>query len=111
MSKVINSSGEYTVKDSGETVQYQYSFTAFDNLEDCINELGEDTVLKLAQRMTKVDANNTAREKAKTANGHSARQPMSEEAKAEAKAERTADRETLKRIKALSPEQRRALGL
>lgn len=111
MSKVINASGEYTVKSSGESVQYSFDYPAYDDLQDAIDSLGEDKVFKLVQRMTKVDASNTARESAKMENGHSARKAMTEEQKADAKAERQANKALLDKIRALSPEQRRALGL
>ena len=111
MSKLIKSQGQYTVKESGENVGYEFEFIAFDSFQDAVDELGEDNVLKLVQRMTKVDANNTAREKAKVENGHSTRKPMSEEEKAEKKEQRTQDKAMLNKIKALSPAQRQALGL
>lgn len=104
MAKVIESQGQYTVKSSGEVVNYEYSYVAFDNLNDAIEALTEAEVLKRVQRMTKVDANNTAREKAKTENGHSTRPVMSEEAKAQAKVERQANKSLLDRIKAKAKE-------
>ena len=61
--------------------------------------------------MVKVDASNTAREEAKVANGDSTRIPMTEAQKAEAKASRQADKALLERIKALTPHQRKELGL
>lgn len=111
MPKVINASGEYTVKSSGESVQYTFEYPAYDNLQDAIDTLGEDKVFKLVQRMTKVDASNTARESAKMENGHSARKAMTEEQKAEAKTERATNKALLDKIKALSPHQRQQLGL
>jgi len=112
MAKVIDGQGEYTVKATGEVVKYNYSFVAYDSLEDMLENIegGEATVLKNAQRMLKVDANNTAREKAKVENGHSTRKALSEEDKAANKAERQANKAMLDKIKALSPEQREALG-
>lgn len=88
MSKQIESSGQYTVKETGEAQSYTFSYNAFDSIDDALENLGEAKCLALVQRMVKVDANNTAREKAKTANGHSTRAPMTEEEKAEKKAER-----------------------
>lgn len=111
MAKVIQSQGQYTVKSSGESVNYEYEFVAFNDLNDAIEALGEAECLKRVQRMTKVDANNTAREKAKSENGHSTRPVMSEAQKAEAKQERQANKALLDKIKALSPSQREALGL
>ena len=100
MSNEINSSGNYTVKETGESVSYDFTYNAFDNINDCIETLSEAKVLALVQRMVKVDANNTAREKAKSVNGHSTRAVMTEEQKAEKKAERAADKGLLEALKA-----------
>ena len=108
---MIESSGKYTVKETGASVDYNFSFEAFDNIDQAIESLGEVKCLALIQRMVKVDANNTAREKAKTANGHSTRPVMSEAEKAEKKVARAEDKALLDAVKALSPEQREALGL
>ena len=111
--EVIKSQGQYNVKATGEAVAYDYEYVAYTDLSDMIDNIegGEAMIFKLAQRMVKVDANNTAREKAKVENGHSTRKVMSESEKAEAKAKRQADKALLDRIKALTPEQREALGL
>ena len=111
MGNVIKSSGEYKSKTSGETVGYEFEYVAFTDLNDAIELLGEPEVLKRVQRMTKVDASNTAREAAKTANGDSTRKAMSEEDKAERKAERASNKALLDKLKKLSPAQREALGL
>lgn len=111
MSKTIEAQGEYKVKSTGEMVQYDFEYVAFDSLEEAIEQLTEAEVLKRVQRMTKVDASNTARESAKVANGHSSRKAMSEEEKAEAKAKRAQDKALLDKIKHLSPEQLAKLGL
>jgi hypothetical protein len=99
MSKEIQSSGQYTVKETGESQSYTFSYNAFENIDDALEVLGEAKVLALVQRMVKVDANNTAREKAKTANGHSTRAPMTEEEKAEKKQARAADKQLLEALK------------
>lgn len=107
----VTGTGEYTAKNSGEQVTYNFTYVAFDTLDEAIETLGEAKALQTIQRMVKLDANNTAREKAKSANGHSTRPVMSEADKAEAKAKRAQDKALLDRIKALSPEDRAALGL
>ena len=99
MSKTISSSGKYTVKETGVDVNYTFSFRQFDSIDDALETLGEAKVLSLVQRMEKVDANNTSREKAKVANGHSIRQPMSEEEKAEKKADRQVNKALLEALK------------
>ena len=86
--KELNGSGQYKAPTTGELVAYDFTFPVFESLDDAIEVLGADKVLKNVQRMAKLDANNTSREKAKTANGHSTRKVMSEEDKAEAKAQR-----------------------
>ena len=109
--KKITTSGHYTVKETGADVNYNYSFRSFDSLDDALEALGEAKVLSLVQRMEKVDANNVAREKAKVANGHSLRKPMTEEGKAEAKAERQAKTALFNVFKGKSQGELEALGL
>ena len=111
MSKVIEAQGEYTSKKSGSKVAYEFEYVAYDNLQDAIDTLGEDKVFKGFQRQVKVDAGNTAREEAKVTNGDSARKAMSEEEKAQAKAERQANKVLLDKIKALPAHERAKLGL
>ena len=111
MAKVITSTGEYLSKKSGEKVGYEFEYATFSNLEDAISTLGEDVVLKNVQRMVKIDASNTAREAAKVANGDSVRAPLTEAEKAQRKQERQANSALLAKIKALTAEQREALGL
>lgn len=104
MAKTIESIGSYNVpagmQNAGSTIEYSFSYTQFDNLQDAVSELGEVEVLALVQRMVKVDANNNAREKAKSSNGHSSRKPMSEEDKAKAKQERANNKKLLEVLKA-----------
>jgi len=95
----IKSNGVYTVKETGESVSYDFTYQSFLSMDDAIETLGEATCLKSIQRMTKVDSNNTAREKAKVVNGHSTRQPMTEEEKAKNKAERSQNNALLKALK------------
>lgn len=111
MANEITSNGNYAVKETGESINYEFTFRSFDSLDDAVETLGEAKVLALVQRMEKVDANNTAREKAKSVNGHSTRVVLSEEQKAEKKAQRGADKALLAKINALSDEQRAELGL
>jgi len=100
MSKTIQGLGTYTVKETGKEQEYSFEYEQFDSLQDAVATLGEVDVLALVQRMTKVDANNTAREKAKVANGHSTRKLMTEEDKAEAKAQRASNKKLLEALKA-----------
>lgn len=97
---MIDSKGEYTVKATGVKVSYNFSFMAFANLDDAIATLGEAKAFEAIQRMVKVDSNNTAREKAKSANGHSSVVKQTEEQKAKAKVSRQADKVLLAAIKA-----------
>jgi hypothetical protein len=98
MSKNITATGSYTAP-NGADVSYEFTYTAFDSLQDAIAVLGESNVLKCVQRMVKIDANNSTRESVKAENGHSARKPMTEEQKAQAKQQRQADKELLAILK------------
>ena len=106
MAKTLEATGTYKVKDTGEEISYDFSYEVIDSVEDAIEAIGEEKVKSLIQRMLKVDANNLARESAKVKNGHSTRQPLTEEQKAERKAQRQEDRDILKllRSKGLSVE-------
>ena len=97
--ELITSSGNYTVKETGASISYDYNYRVFADLDDAIEILGEAVCLKLIQRMEKVDANNTTREKAKTSNGHSTRPVMSEEDKAKNKAEKQTNKLLLEALK------------
>jgi hypothetical protein len=97
--KTIKTQGTYRVKDTDEEVSYSFEYPVIDSVQDAIDNIGEDKVLSLCQRMLKIDANNVAREKARVKNGHSTRQPLTEEQKAENKAKRQADKELLALIK------------
>lgn len=99
MSKTIEAQGTYKVKDTGEDVSYEFNYSSIESVEDCIELLGEDKTKSLLQRMIKVDANNLAREKAKSVNGHSSRVVLTEEQKAERKVTRQADRDLLSVLK------------
>jgi len=98
--QLIDSSGKYTVKETGASVDYAFNYKAYDTIDDVLEDLGEAKCLALIQRMVKVDANNTSREKAKTANGHSTKVLMTEEQKAEKKAERAGNKALLEALKA-----------
>lgn len=100
MAKTIQAQGTYKVKDTGEEVVYDFEYTVIDTVQDAIDELGEDKVKSLVQRMLKVDSNNLARESAKAKNGHSTRPTLTEEQKQENKAKRQADKELLTLLKA-----------
>ena len=93
------SQGTYSVKDTGEEITYSFEYQVIDSVQDAVDSIGEEKVKALVQRMLKVDANNVAREKAKTENGHSTRVALTEEQKSERKASRQADKQLLKAIK------------
>jgi len=97
---LIESVGKYTAKDTGASIDYDYSYAVYETMDDALEVLGEAKCLALVQRMVKTDAGNTAREKAKTANGHSTRVVMTEEQKAEKKKERAGNKALLEAIKA-----------
>lgn len=86
--KTIKTEGTYTAPDKVTEVTYAFEYAQIDSLQDAVDNLGAEKAQALIQRMLKVDANNTAREKARVENGHSLRKPMTEAEKAEAKAKR-----------------------
>jgi len=96
--KEITAQGSYNAP-TGEVINYDFTYPVFETLQDAIDNLGDDKVLKDVQRMAKIDANNTTRESVKAKNGHSTRKAMTEEQKAEAKAQRQADKELLAILK------------
>lgn len=98
MAKTIEAQGTYKNK-ANEDIAYTFNYLVIDSIDDAVAELGEDKVKSNIQRMLKLDANNIAREKAKVANGDSTRKPMSEEEKAQAKAQRQANKALLDLIK------------
>jgi hypothetical protein len=85
MANIVKGSGEYKAK-TGLLVAYSFEYNEFESLQDAIGILGDVRALKQIQRMEKLDANNTARESAKSANGDSTRKVQTESEKAEAKA-------------------------
>ena len=109
--ETIKAVGEYKRKSTGEAIQFDFEYPSFVDLQDAIESTSEEKVFKLVQRMVKVDASNTAREEAKVANGDSTRVAMTEAQKAEAKAERVANKALLEKIKALPAHERAKLGL
>jgi hypothetical protein len=99
MSSKITAQGSYTSPKTQKDVNFEFNYDVIDSTADAVNLLGEDKVKSLVQRMLKLDASNIAREKAKSDNGDSARKPMTEEQKAQAKAERKSNAELLKLLK------------
>ena len=91
----VNATGSYTRKTTGEEVSYDF---AYDVLEQ-VTDMSEAELLALVNRMLKVDANNTAREKAKSVNGDSTARMLTPEQKEANKVTRKADRELLAMIK------------
>ncbi len=86
-------SGVYAAPDKTEVgFSYEYMVfegtTAQDLVNDAVAVLGVQEVAKRLQSEIKTNAGNTAREKAKSDNGHSTRKPMTEAEKAEAKVKR-----------------------
>ena len=98
MAKTIQASGTYKAP-TGEDVSYDFEYAVIDSIQDAIDTFGNDKVKSTIQRMLKVDANNLAREKAKSDNGHSSRKPMTEQEKSQAKAKRQADKQLLDLLK------------
>ena len=97
MTDKLNGTGEYKSK-TGTKVQYEYEYSVLSPEQVSDLNVIFESAGKLVQRMLKVDANNTAREKAKSVNGDSTRTAMTEEEKAQAKVKRATQRELLKRL-------------
>ena len=101
----MQTSGTYTSKKTNKEVSYTYEYEVYDTLQSANDVLGADKVLTLVQRMVKLDANNTAREKAKTANGDSTRKPLTEQEKQANKVQREQNKKMLDLLKGLSIEE------
>lgn len=100
MSKLMNAEGEYLNKANSEIVTFDFEYLVIDSVDDAVSELGEEKTKSILQRMIKTDARNGASIKAQASNGHNARAGMSEEEKAEKKAERLGNKAILDALKA-----------
>ena len=100
--RTIKGEGQYTRKATGESISYEFEYSVVESISD----IAETESLKLINRMLKIDANNTAREKTKSANGDSTAKVLTPEQKEANKQARKADSELLKllRSKGLSIE-------
>ena len=102
--KPMEALGKYTVKETNEVVEYSFDYLVLEGenaqakIDDAVSKLGAEKVATDIQRTLKVDSNNTAREKAKSANGHSTRVALTEEQKVENKAKRKANAELLQAL-------------
>ena len=87
--------GKYTAPDKS-VIQYPYEYVQYSEADMSTHGA---SILSLANRQAKVDANNQTRAKVQVDNGHATRGPMTPEAKAklkEAQAKQKAIRNTLK---------------
>lgn len=95
---------KYTVPaqfpDAGSTVAGTTSYTSYTSLDEMSKELGEQETYRLAKKQYKIEVQNTARVKLQSENGHSVRAPQTEEAKSEAKKQRTENKAILEALKA-----------
>ena len=102
MSKMIRDTGKYFIPaqfdNAGDEVSYPYEFTSFEDLQDAVSGLGEETVFQLVQEKNKINEQNNARAKEKAKNGHSTKAEMSPETKAKLKAKRAENNALLKAI-------------
>ena len=105
---MITKQGNYVNKTDGQT--YDFDFDVPNDIGELLDITNEGERNKLALRMYITDARNISSAKAQAEAGHNQR-VMTEEQKANAKAERQANAGILAKIKALSPSQRAALGL
>ena len=93
--RTIKGEGSYTRKATGEDIDYSFEYKVLEGVED----IPSAELLALANRMLKVDGNNVAREKAKTANGDSTARLLTPEQKEANKQARKADSNLLRLIK------------
>uniref|UniRef100_A0A6M3LHY0 Uncharacterized protein n=1 Tax=viral metagenome TaxID=1070528 RepID=A0A6M3LHY0_9ZZZZ len=98
--RTITAQGSYTSPISQKEVNFDFSYLAFDSADDIVSNSSEAKLVKDYNRMSKLDASNTARESAKVANGDSTRKPLTEEEKSANKAERKTNSEIIKLLKA-----------
>lgn len=111
MAKAIQDTGKYNRKTTGEVISYEYEYNIYSDVDDALEGLGDDKVLSLINRMSKVDSNNTTREKTKVANGDSERKPMTAEEKARNKAKRQLEKNALAKLKSLDADALARLGI
>ena len=82
--KILTDTGNYTHKASGKVYQYSFDYTVYESSDGCENS----TILSLANRQAKVDANNNTRVKEQAKNGHSTRPVLTPEQKQANKAKK-----------------------
>lgn len=100
---MLEATGSYYIPEgminTGDKVEYSFEYPVIDSIQDGIKEFGDKEVKSLLQDILKIKYNNRARLKARTENGHSLRQSLTEEEKAHNKAKRQADKNLLALIR------------
>ena len=99
MAKIIKTTCSYKAP-NGQEVIVPFEYNTYESVQEAVAILGEAGIVTELNRMSKVDAGNGEREKAKVANGHSTRVKQTEEQKAEAKAKRLVEKDMLARLRA-----------
>ena len=109
----IDTTTSYTVKETGERINVPYTYQDFGgDFEGAVESFGgEAKACSVLQQVEKENAGNTARERAKVENGHSARIPLTEAQKAEAKLKRGKQKDALAILGGLSAEKLEELGI
>ena len=103
--KTLHDRGSYLSKKTGHEVSYSFEYAIADGstpdskLADLVASVGADKLVRNYERMSKLDANNTAREKAKSANGDSERKVMTVEEKQAKKVEREENKALLELLR------------
>lgn len=111
MAKKLKDSGSYNIpqgfNNAGDTIDYTYEYNIFTSLADAESTIGEDKAIEYLNYAEKIKSNNSARVKAKSANGHSTARTLSPEAKARLKESRKQKNRIvqLAKSKGLTPEQ------
>ena len=92
--KTVKGYGDYINKADDSTVKFEFDYPIYED----INEVDPTEALKLVNRMAKTDARNRASASAQAKNGHNQR-TLTEEEKAQRKAQREQERALLRAIK------------
>ena len=97
--RILIGQGVYIRKATKEAIPFSFEYPVFNSIEAYIAQEGETKTIANLNRMLKVDAGNTAREKAKRDNGDSVAVQLTPEQKAEQNLQKKADRELLRKLK------------
>ncbi len=109
--KNIQGSGVYTNSKDGAEVSFTFQYPHYETLQDAVDNCeDEGELLQLINRMSKVDARNTASAKAQASNGHNQR-VMTPEQKESNKAKAKTQRAVFSALQGKTADELEAMGL